>query len=1041
MANIDPRLYGRAESHMALTDAEVGQQIKVAEPPVVGGPTVDVSQIPTGQADLAAQQRMSGASFIAPNLLEGVGAAIQGWDTTSAVKSLFLKPSFPDDKPDAPTLGHLLPNIPFELTKPEFEVLQQSKSHEERMWYVEQWREHREAGQVAAEFPIANVLTQVIDPAYLVIGGPMARLASTIKTAPRVAGAVLQGTGALAISEAASRTHPITTGEKALMVLANAAGGAAIVRNGKVTLKDPDFPADELADALKPHLRMVTPAKYVTDDFGTRVKVKDAVFEEVPKPLRADAAVHDPVEIAQAVETHMENVNKTWGQKFGEFISWNTNKTMRSLSKDGDSVGNTLLDNNLEYGLTSVESHKVAIMRDLARHQVNYEDKLLKALTEDGFGVFQRIWAKAEVRAAQAKIENDVAMEMMRREQLSRMGRPISFDAVPARIKAMADDLDKLGLDSVAELKAAGVFGAENLAPMKGYFHRVWSSAKMEDLLGKFKKAGQTEAQARKSAMTLLRGSLRRANNWDDELAGDVAHAIIDRTMRKGMLDDGIMAANLGKGAAKEVRDMLKSSGLSEQRIDRVIGAITGKTDEAGKTGYLKHRVDLDYTAQTVINGEVVRVTDLLETNISTITERYLHGVSAQAAFARKGLVKNSDIGAMRERYIAGAPDRNKAAKMFDNVINHLQGKPVGEEMNETLRNAAGFNRMITLGASGIWQASEYAKMMQRYGMLKTLKYMTAEMPVFKEMMKVSANPKTSGQLKDILTGMSDQQLRMRPYIQRFEDNFEMPKDSRVASFIQQGTQAVPYLNGMKYIHAHQARVHANLVIDTIKRAVHGDAAAAGHLKAYGLESRGMDKLKAAFKQHGANVDNWDDAAWAAVRPALNKMVDESVLHARLGDVPAFAAMDNVGKFIFTYRSFVLTAHNKVLAGTLSREGLGAASLLMIYQYPLAMLATQANTVVQGKPALNQDELLTKSLGQMGALGLGGEIASVLTGSKRSVGAPGLIPWDRAYSLAGSAASATVGDGSASKVAQDAAALVPFFSLIPGNKALTHLED
>lgn len=1040
MANIDPRLYGRAESNMALTDVEVGQQLQSAEPPVVDGPQVDVSKVPTGQADLAAKARMSQASFEEPSLLVGIGASMAQWDTTNAIKTAF-KPTFPDDGPDAPTLGHLLPHIPFELTKPEFETLQRSKSHAERQWYVDQWKDHRDASGIAAEYPMANVLTQVVDPGYLAIGGPLARAAAAVKVAPRVAGAVLQGAGAAVISEVASRTHPITDGEKAMMVLANMAGGASIVKDGKVKLRDADYPARELADSLKPHVEVVEHAKYAVDDFGNEIKVKDAVYREIPRPLRADAAVHDPVEIARAVDDHLEQVNKTWGQKFGEFISWNTNKTMRNLSKSGDEIGNTLLDNNLEYGLTSVESHKVAIQRDLARHQVNYEDKLLAAMAEDGIGVVKRIWAKAETRAAQAKIENQVAEEMMRREQLSRMGRPIAYDNVPARIKAMADDLDKLGADSVAELKAAGVFGSENLTTMPGYFHRVWSSARMEDLLGKFEKAGQTSLEARKSAMTLLRGSLRRANNWDDELAGDVAHAIIDRTMRKGMLDDGIMAANLGQGAAKEVRDMLKSSGLSEQRIDRVVGAITGHTDEAGKTGYLKHRVDLDYTASTVINGEVVRVTDLLETNLGTITERYIHGVSAQAAFARKGLTRNSDIGALREKYIAGAPNRQKAAEMFDNVINHLQGKPVGEAMNETLRNAAGFNRMITLGASGIWQASEYAKMMQRYGMLKTLKYMTAEMPLFKKMMEVSTDPKTSGQLKDILTGLSDQQLRMRPYIQRFEDNFEMPADSRVASFIQQGTQAVPYLNGMKYIHAHQARVHANLVIDTIKRAVNGDATAAGHLKAYGIESQGMDKLKAAFQKHGTAVDKWDDAAWEAARPALNKMVDESVLHARLGDVPAFAALDNVGKFIFTYRSFVLTAHNKVLAGTMAREGLGAASLLMIYQYPLAMLSTQANTVLSGKPPLDDNELIAKSIGQMGALGLGGELASVITGSKRSVGAPGLIPWDRGYSLVQSSASAAFGDGKSAKAMQDAAALIPFFSVIPGNKALTNLED
>ena len=56
-----------------------------------------------------------------------------------------------------------------------------------------------------------------------------------------------------------------------------------------------------------------------------------------------------------------------------------------------------------------------------------------------------------------------------------------------------------------------------------------------------------------------------------------------------------------------------------------------------------------------------------------------------------------------------------------------------------------------------------------------------------------------------------------------------------------------------------------------------------------------MDKLAAEIKAKGFDVDQWDDAVWAEVRPAFAKMMDASVLRGRLGDIPAFAAFDPVG--------------------------------------------------------------------------------------------------------------------------------------------------
>ena len=1040
---IDPRLYGREQTYPDVNPDITRAMANGGEPPTPG-PQVDAAYVTTGESDKLGEQVQRGASYVEPSILASVGAAISQWDTSNILRAV-TRPSFPKDGPNAPTAYDMLQHVPFQLTEAENKEFVAAKSSAERAWLVEQWKERREALQVAGEHPVFSTLAQVIDPVYLATAG-----VGNLAKAPRMAGALSQGGVALGTAVATNQVAPQSDAEAALVVLANMAGGALISKEGKLVPKDKDFPARELQESVaKPHMRQVEPAKYTVDDFGNQVKVKDAVWEEVPQPLRANASVRDPAEVAAAVEQHVQKESKTWAQKFGEFISWNTNKTMANMAEGGDEIADLLVDNNLKYGVNSVESHKIAIKRDLGRHQWEFEGKINGALAEDGFGTVSRIFRSREASVRQAAIERDVYAELMRRDMLHQKGLPIDYEGIPARIKELADLHGKLTAKAVDELKAAGVHGADALKANPGYVHRVWNYGKMQGWMDKLMASGKTEAQARKAVVNVVRGAIRRGESAiDEEVAGDLAHAIVDRTMRKGLLEDAPMTANLGKGAAEQVRDMLTASGLPKARVDRVVQAITGVVDEAGKSGYLKHRINLDYNAGIVIDGQLHTVMDLLETNLSTLADRYVDHVSSQAAFARKGLTMASDIEELRKKYIAGVVKRGggEAAKadaneLFNNVIAHLQGRPTGDKMNELLRNSQGFNRMITLGMSGLWQATEYAKMMQRYGILKATKYMVAEMPLFREMMKVSADPKTSQHLKDILTGMSDQQLRLRPFIQKFEDNFEMPHDSRTAMFIQQGTQAVPYLNGMKYIHGHQARVHANLVMDVLKRAAAGDKQAVKHLADYGIEARWMDKLNSAFEKHGMHVDKWDDGVWEGVRPGLNKMVDESVLHQRIGDMPAFAQFSQVGKFIFTYRSFVLTAHNKILAGTLAREGLGAMSLVMMYQYPLAVLATQAATVASGKKPLDDEALLTKATGQMGAFGLGAELAQWVTGAKNGVGAPGLIPWDRGIKAMQSTGSAMFGDGKSSKALQDISAMTPFFSIIPGNKALTHTED
>lgn len=505
-----------------------------------------------------------------------------------------------------------------------------------------------------------------------------------------------------------------------------------------------------------------------------------------------------------------------------------------------------------------------------------------------------------------------------------------------------------------------------------------------------------------------------------------MGQAIVDRALRKGYFEDAVFNAPAGAGQLKELRDILKESKMPYDEIERAVNVLRVASDDAGKAGYMKHRMDLDYRATMRIGGEDFSVMDLIDGRVSTIVDQYVQQVATNSAFARKGLRKRSAIEALREELLHDVrlERRKEAAELFDNTIAYYRGDPAGAKVNDKFRLLQSYGRTISLAWSGLWQMTEYASAMGEYGLAKTLKYAAQEMPGFKQLMKPDSD--TARALNNVLAEHSSASLRLRPFIARFEDGFEMDMGNALQLSAQQWGNMVPYANAMKFVQHHQARVVGNLILDRLELAAKGNTKARRALAKYGIESPVMDKLAAEIKAKGFDVDAWDDAVWASVRPAFGKMMDVSVLKGRLGDIPAFAAFDPVGKFIFTYRTFVLTAHNKVLAGGLERNGAAAVGLMLMYQMPLALAAVQAQSVISGDGALEGDALVKKSLGQMGGLGLFSEPLKWAIGESNSVGAPGLIPIDRGVKLYQSAANRDAGQG-----ASTALTMLPVVSAVP----------
>lgn len=709
--------------------------------------------------------------------------------------------------------------------------------------------------------------------------------------------------------------------------------------------------------------------------------------------------------------TTQQQAAKTVAQKFAGALEISLHKTMSKYSKRGNEIADMLVADPLDKSGNSVASIRRAVRADMARPQYAYEDLLAKAMSAKGAGTLNRAVSSGKSLQVQRAIEKDVYMELLRRNRLALDGMPVNPTGIDPVIAKMADAHEVATDLALAERKRAGVLGADAVQESRGYVTRRWDNSKIEGIQAELEAAGMTPAAARQVLVDNVSIGIQRANGWDAELAGDVAKAILDRSRSQGYFEDTVLRKHSGQDALAEVRNLLTGTGLSASRMQRVLDTLAGKADETGKNATLKHRVDISMDESiTLPNGERRAISDMLDTGIATHLERYLDGAAADVAFARKGLTERSAVSNLRSELshsITDATKRQEAVEMFDNTIAAIRGEPTGEKMHEFMRNIAAITQMVSLGASALWQATEYAVIMAHYGAGRTMAAAFKELPIIRNIL---GDKLESTHLREVLSSNAAQDMRIRPFINRMEDGFEIAPSAQVQLALQQAKQLVPYINGMKYIQSHQARLTGNLIVSTLQRAAKGDAKAAKALEAYGLESHVLAAVSQDIASVGMDTAKWSNATWDAVRTPLTKMVDESVLRANTGEIPAFAQFSQVGKFLFTFRGFVLAAHNKVLSSTLHNRGFAGLGLTMLYQFPLTVMATAANNTISGKKEMTEDKLLKASFTQMGSLGLLSELAGVALGNKQQFGSPGTIAIDKAYKLGGAVASGDLGN-------------------------------
>lgn len=404
--------------------------------------------------------------------------------------------------------------------------------------------------------------------------------------------------------------------------------------------------------------------------------------------------------------------------------------------------------------------------------------------------------------------------------------------------------------------------------------------------------------------------------------------------------------------------------------------------------------------------------------------------------------------------------DIDDRMKQLDYLLGDFTGiRPPEGVLGTNAQRVKSLAQATMLSASGLWQVAETATMAWRYGAARAGAEMFKQFPgVAGLLRKVGRDPDLYDELATVLHVDFARDVRIRHWLRQYEANYLLKGDSGLDRALHYGQQAVPIINAMKFVHKWQTRVNANLAMNTLARAAHGDTSALRMLQEYGLKGADWEQVQAAIKANvtmrGKNAESmnwaaWDKATLDKAMLAATRMMDDAVLYGRAGQGSSFSR-SAVGQILGQFRSFVSFAHNKLLRGTIQNSGYTGLAALLAHQYPLTVLMVAANEFRKGEDvSFDEDgilDLMQKAVGYTAALGFVGDAAGIaglsggrggysvpITGLANAVPAAVGIPGEL---LAGDPTAAA---GNAVQVARTA---LPFVSIMPGIAALQNaLED
>ncbi|QLF87986.1 putative internal virion protein [Pelagibacter phage Hroenn EXVC015P] len=505
-------------------------------------------------------------------------------------------------------------------------------------------------------------------------------------------------------------------------------------------------------------------------------------------------------------------------------------------------------------------------------------------------------------------------------------GEVVDSPSINAMAKAHAERMK----DMLEMAKAAGVRGADKVVENANYLTRIYSKAKLVDMIGKHGEDSVVEFLAR-----AMRGGV------DNKANKKLAKYLI-RVVRRGNEHNQINLGSLFTAKAEDLQRILKdTTDLDNGAIEEIILAMFPSKPNTS-TLFRSRRVQLDET----YSDSDFAISDFLENDAEVLFLNYANNITGQIALAQRGFKSTSDWKAMMRQIEKQYDDmgvdatdktRLNELKALNSGFDHLIGKP----LEDISTNFSTFGRIMRkynfariMNQVGFAQLAEIGVLTANIGLRQTIKHLPEMRKLLKRMKNGEIDDEFMKEAEELFGGFGSERLINQ--VANQTDEFGSRVGKKRISQIERGLDHVGRftadISGMNLVNTLMKRIALKGMVQKYVDEAFGGVAAMSK-KRYqdlGISETMHKRILDAIKKHsitdeGAltkrkirrlNADNWDDAEAAETFAyAINRWGRRTIQENDIGETMFLGGFTDTtfGKIMFQFRGFMMTAYGKHL--------------------------------------------------------------------------------------------------------------------------------
>lgn len=677
----------------------------------------------------------------------------------------------------------------------------------------------------------------------------------------------------------------------------------------------------------------------------------------------ADSALREQNEFLKA-KAMMEGTKKAFARNFALYdnIAQGSEDLARLLVSDATSVGARR---------PSVVDYKRNLTLEMDASAVIVEDAILSALKARNIGPLSRFFHRSNFRAARADLESRLGHYLDSAYDAQLNGRAVPVPE--ADIAPLVEAYKRSGWAGRwhDHMSAAGLLDDADVLKSDYYFPRQYSYDKLRQ--------GLLEGRTLDNYRDLFRQALRDIYpNIEPEVVQQVAKEMVDGIYNGRAAGRGPMWRQLINGMSEdELLGAMRNAGVSDSAINSFAAANLRSSGATNPARNLRHRNRFNMSKEYMVDGQAMRMQDLMDTNVPKVMHGYTNRMSGRVGMAYAGVSDLKTLETMINASKHSVANPEKWERVVDDTIDFiLGGMPADANLPDMLRAAGNIANATMLKNSGLYQLTDTALSLKTFGMTRVARSM-AEQPWFKEGAVVFGSKDMSERLDSILRGGVQRDMRFRWFNTYADDNLDLTRQAPWFNVTQNVGQAARHVNGMSMVHRLQVNLNSGIVADELKQMFKGDSEAFKRLEKFGLDRDVADRAIAAEKANPGAV--FDPELQMQIEVVGVRMMDYLVQQIRTGETSHFAQFNPVGKLIVGFQSFAVAATNKILRRELNDAGWIGLAHIMAYQFPLMLLATKAKHSMDGKDT-DTRRLVTEAVMGMSAIGGISLLQDIFTG-------------------------------------------------------------